>query len=291
MSRVLARAMTAIAIFGSYVLTRREGVQDVLADHWVLLDDDRIAAVTPGPAAADTGARPSRPLRPAGAAEPAQSLLQRGRGAHPHRRRQRPQGQQEHRLHGAVAADPARHRYPVAGGADGHRAAGHPATAEGRRDHGDGAVPQRHPRDVRRGGGTWHPLLRRALSVLDIRRAGGRGRHCPLCRRRRSGGPRGVGRAVSALGRRGRWPHPPGDEPACHRYLRPRPAARLRGRVRGRWTCRSPRIWHRAQAEVATIRARHDGWTPAEYLDWLGLLAPDLLAAHCIASTDERSAR
>ncbi len=38
--------------------------------------------------------------------------------------------------------------------------------------------------------------------------------------------------------------------------------------------------------EMATIAARHGGRTPAEYLDWLGLLAPDLLAAHCIASTD-----
>lgn len=45
---------------------------------------------------------------------------------------------------------------------------------------------------------------------------------------------------------------------------------------------------HMAQsdAEVATIKARYDGRSPAEYLDWLGLLGPDLLAAHCIASTD-----
>jgi len=42
-----------------------------------------------------------------------------------------------------------------------------------------------------------------------------------------------------------------------------------------------------SQAEVATIGSRHGGRTPAEYLDWLGLLAPDLLAAHCIASTDD----
>ena len=41
------------------------------------------------------------------------------------------------------------------------------------------------------------------------------------------------------------------------------------------------------QREVETIRFRHDGRTPAEYLDWLGLLAPDLLAAHCIASSDD----
>ena len=50
-----------------------------------------------------------------------------------------------------------------------------------------------------------------------------------------------------------------------------------------------PITTHVAQApeEVATIRARYAGRTPAEYLDWLGLLAPDLLAAHCISSTDD----
>jgi cytosine/adenosine deaminase-related metal-dependent hydrolase len=49
-----------------------------------------------------------------------------------------------------------------------------------------------------------------------------------------------------------------------------------------------PITTHLAQskAEVETIGRRHGGRTPAEYMDWLGLLAPDLLAAHCIASTD-----
>ena len=49
-----------------------------------------------------------------------------------------------------------------------------------------------------------------------------------------------------------------------------------------------PLTTHMAQSpdELATIAARHAGRTPAEYLDWLGLLAPDLLAAHCIDSTD-----
>lgn len=49
-----------------------------------------------------------------------------------------------------------------------------------------------------------------------------------------------------------------------------------------------PITTHLAQGpdEVATIKARYSGKTPAEYLDWLGLLAPDLLAAHCIASSD-----
>ena len=49
-----------------------------------------------------------------------------------------------------------------------------------------------------------------------------------------------------------------------------------------------PITTHLAQskAEVATIAARHGGRTPAEYLDWLGLLGPDLLAAHCIDCSD-----
>ncbi len=49
-----------------------------------------------------------------------------------------------------------------------------------------------------------------------------------------------------------------------------------------------PITTHMAQsaAEVATIRARH-GRTPVEYLDWLGVLGPDLLAAHGIACTPD----
>ena len=59
-------------------------------------------------------------------------------------------------------------------------------------------------------------------------------------------------------------------------------AAAARARAVG-----APITTHVAQSarEVATIQARH-GRTPAEYLDWLGVLAPDLLAAHCIASSD-----
>jgi cytosine/adenosine deaminase-related metal-dependent hydrolase len=46
--------MTTTAIFGSHVLTRRDGAQHVLADHWVLLEGHRIAAVTRSRPAADT---------------------------------------------------------------------------------------------------------------------------------------------------------------------------------------------------------------------------------------------
>lgn len=50
-----------------------------------------------------------------------------------------------------------------------------------------------------------------------------------------------------------------------------------------------PVTTHLAQSpgEVATIGQRYDGRTPAEYLDWLGVLGPDLLAAHCISCTGD----
>jgi len=50
----------------------------------------------------------------------------------------------------------------------------------------------------------------------------------------------------------------------------------------------APITIHLAQSksEVSAIRARYGDRTPAEYLDWLGVLGPDLLAAHCIDCTD-----
>ena len=46
--RLLERTprMSTIAIFGSYVLSRKDGAQDVLRDHWVLVEGKKIAAVT-----------------------------------------------------------------------------------------------------------------------------------------------------------------------------------------------------------------------------------------------------
>ncbi|WP_240989625.1 amidohydrolase family protein [Salipiger mangrovisoli] len=41
-----------------------------------------------------------------------------------------------------------------------------------------------------------------------------------------------------------------------------------------------------SEGEVATIARRWGGRTPAEYLDWLGVLGPDLLAAHCVYSSE-----
>jgi hypothetical protein len=39
--------MSTIAIFGSFVLSRKDGAQDVLRDRWVLLEGKKVAAVTP----------------------------------------------------------------------------------------------------------------------------------------------------------------------------------------------------------------------------------------------------
>ena len=46
--RLLERTprMSTTAIFGSYVLSRKDGAQDVLRDHWVLVEGKKIAAVT-----------------------------------------------------------------------------------------------------------------------------------------------------------------------------------------------------------------------------------------------------
>ena len=41
-----------------------------------------------------------------------------------------------------------------------------------------------------------------------------------------------------------------------------------------------------SEGEVSTIARRWDGRTPAEYLDWLGVLGPDFLAAHCVYSSE-----
>jgi cytosine/adenosine deaminase-related metal-dependent hydrolase len=62
----------------------------------------------------------------------------------------------------------------------------------------------------------------------------------------------------------------------------------LRAAVRRARELGAPITTHVAQSksEVATIRARYGDRTPAEYLDWLGVLGPDLLAAHAIDCTD-----
>lgn len=57
--------MTTVAIFGAWVLTRRDGRPHVVRDRWVLVEGNRIAAVTPDrPAADETFDRPGRFVLP-----------------------------------------------------------------------------------------------------------------------------------------------------------------------------------------------------------------------------------
>ncbi|MGY3369049.1 cytosine/adenosine deaminase-related metal-dependent hydrolase [Bradyrhizobium sp. GM2.4] len=57
--------MSMIAIFGSYVLSRKDGAQDVLRDHWVLVEGKKIAAVTRDkPRADEVHDRPGRFVLP-----------------------------------------------------------------------------------------------------------------------------------------------------------------------------------------------------------------------------------
>ena len=57
--------MSTTAIFGSYVLSRKNNAQDVLRDHWVLLEGNRIPAVTRDkPQADDVFDRPGRFILP-----------------------------------------------------------------------------------------------------------------------------------------------------------------------------------------------------------------------------------
>ena len=59
------RAVGTTAIFGSYVLTREGGLQTVQRDRWVVLEGDRIAAVTVDRPAADRVCdRPGRFILP-----------------------------------------------------------------------------------------------------------------------------------------------------------------------------------------------------------------------------------
>ena len=60
MARAPAAATGTTAVFGSHVLTLKGGAQAVLSDHWVLVEGDRIAAVTPH---FGTRAKPGPPSR------------------------------------------------------------------------------------------------------------------------------------------------------------------------------------------------------------------------------------
>jgi len=277
--------MSSIAILGSYVLSRREGVQEVLRDHWVLIEGKTIAAVTRArPSASIIYDRPGRFVLPGllnlhnhcFSEAVARSHTEDGNGRRnnqsivytvllPLTKRGAELLSSEERL--AVARlgilqllkggattvmEPFRNAIPEmfdAAEEMGIRFYGAPylfSTSDAKAG-ADGVVHYAGD-DGAADLATWDALHQRWNG-------------------------RGEGRIALAMS-----PH---ATDTCGPDLLKACASRAR-------ELDVPITTHLAQskAEVETIGRRHGGRTPAEYLDWLGLLAPDLLAAHCIASTD-----
>ncbi|MGI4939946.1 MAG: amidohydrolase family protein [Janthinobacterium lividum] len=277
--------MTTTAIFGSYVLARRDGRQDVLRDHWVLLEGSRVAAVTPSrPGADQVFDQPGRFVLPGllnlhnhcFSEAVARTHTEDGNGRKnnqsivytvllPLTKRGIEILSPAERLDiarlgilqllkgGATTVmEPFRNGIPEmfdAAAEMGLRFYGAPylfSTADARA--GDDGVVRYAGDDGQADLDTWNALHRSWDGTAD-------------------------GRIRLAMS-----PH--ATDTCSPDLLR---ACAARARELG-----VPVTTHLAQSveEVATIQARHGGRTPAEYLDWLGLLAPDLLAAHCIASSD-----
>jgi cytosine/adenosine deaminase-related metal-dependent hydrolase len=278
--------MSTTAIFGSYVLARRDGAQDVLRDHWVLLEGRRIAAVTRGRPAADAVFdRPGRFVLPGllnlhnhcFSEAVARTHTEDGNGRRnnlsivytvllPLTRRGIEILAPAERLAiarlgilqvlkggAATVMEPFRNGIPEmfdAAAEMGIRFYGAPyvfSTADAQA--GSDGVVRYAGDDGQADLDAWDALHRRWQGHAD-------------------------GRIRLAMSPHATDTCGPDVLRAC--------AARARA-------LDVPITTHLAQsqAEIATIRARHDGRTPAAYLDWLGLLAPDLLAAHCIASSDD----
>jgi cytosine/adenosine deaminase-related metal-dependent hydrolase len=278
--------MSSTAIFGSYVLSRRDGAQNVLRDHWVLLEGNRIAAITPErPAAAEVYDRPGRFILPGllnlhnhcFSEAVARSHTEDGNGRRnnqsivytvllPLTKRGADLLSSQERL--AVARlgilqllkggattvmEPFRNSIPEmfdAAEEMGIRFYGAPylfSTSDAKA--GPDGVIRYAGDDGAADLATWNALYQRWNG-------------------------RGEGRLQLAMS-----PH---ATDTCGPDLLRASAARAR-------ELDVPITTHLAQsrAEVETIGKRYGGRTPAEYLDWLGLLASDLLAAHCIASTDD----
>ncbi len=278
--------MTTTAIFGSYVLARRDGRQDVLRDHWVLLEGNRIAAVTPSrPSADQVFDQPGRFVLPGllnlhnhcFSEAVARTHTEDGNGRKnnqsivytvllPLTKRGIEILSPAERLDiarlgilqllkgGATTVmEPFRNGIPEmfnAAAEMGLRFYGAPylfSTADARA--GDDGVVRYAGDDGQADLDTWNALHRSWDGAAD-------------------------GRIRLAMS-----PH---ATDTCGPDLLRTCAARAR-------ELGVPVTTHLAQSveEVATIQARHGGRTPAEYLDWLGLVASDLLAAHCIASSDD----
>lgn len=278
--------MTTTAIFGSYVLSRRDGAQEVLRDHWVLLEGKRIAAVTRSrPSAGQVFDRPGRFVLPGlmnlhnhcFSEAVARTHTEDGNGRRnnqsiiytvllpltksgldilsPDERRAIARlGILQLLTGGATTVmEPFRNGIPEMFAA---------AEEMGIRFYG--APYLFSTPDAKAGDdGRVHYAGDGGQADLDAWDA--------LYQRWQGRGDGRIGLAMS--------PH---ATDTCGPDLLRACAARAR-------ELGVPITTHLAQSdgEVATIKARYDGRTPAEYLDWLGLLAPDLLAAHCIASSDD----
>lgn len=278
--------MSTIAIFGSYVLSRKDGAQDVLRDHWVLVEGSRIAAVTRDrPSADQIHDRPGRFVLPGllnlhnhcFSEAVARSHTEDGNGRRnnqsivytvllPLTKRGADLLSADERLAiarlgilqllkgGATTVmEPFRNAIPEmfdAAEEMGIRFYGAPylfSTSDAKA--GPDGVVRYAGDDGAADMATWEALYQRWNGRGDGR----------------------IGLAMS--------PH---ATDTCGPDLLRACAARAR-------ELGVPITTHLAQsrAEVETIGQRYGGRSPAQYLDWLGLLAPDLLAAHCIASTDD----
>ncbi len=278
--------MTTVAIFGAWVLTRRDGRPHVVRDRWVLVEGNRIAAVTPDrPAADETFDRPGRFVLP--------GLLN---------------------LHNHCFSEAIARSHTEDGrGRKGGRSIVYTVLLPLSKTALTLLSPQERLSIARLG--ILQLLKGGATTVMEPFRNGlpemfEAAEEMGL---RFYGAPYLFSTADAKAGPDGRVTYAGDDgeaDLAAWNALHARWEGRGEGRIRlamsphATDTCGPdllracaararelgvPITTHLAQSddEVATIRARHDGRSPAEYLDWLGLLAPDLLAAHCIASTDD----
>ncbi|WP_315741779.1 MULTISPECIES: amidohydrolase family protein [unclassified Bradyrhizobium] len=273
------------AIFGSYVLTRDVGAQKVLRDHWVLIEGRRVVAITPDkPAADEVFDRPGRFVLPGllnlhnhiFSEAIARTLTEDGNGRRNNKsivytvllplskRGAEILSAEERRAVGRMGMlqllkggattvmEPSRNTIPElfdAAEEMGIRFYGAPYLfSTGDAKAGADGIVHYAGDDGEADMATWNALYQRWHGQAQ-------------------------GRIRLAMS-----PH---ATDTCGPDLLRAAAARAR-------ELNVPITIHMAQSqgEVATIAARYDGRTPAEYLDWLGVLGDDLLAAHCHASTD-----
>jgi cytosine/adenosine deaminase-related metal-dependent hydrolase len=277
--------MTRTAILGSHVLTRREGAQHVLRDHWVLVEGNRIAAITP-----------SRPLADIVHDRPGRLVLPGLMNLHNH----------------CFSEQLARTHTEDGNGRKNNKSIVYTILMPLSRRGIEILSPEERMAIARLG--ILQLLKGGASAVMEPFRAGIPEMFDAAAEMgiRFWGAPYLFSTANAQAGADGVVRYA-GDDGAADLATWRALHARWHGAAEGRIqlamsphatdTCgpdllrecariaaelKVPLTTHLAQSpeEVATIRARYDGRTPAEYLDWLGLL-PDLLAAHCIACSDD----